>query len=166
MGDGKDSSGLILGLVIGTFIALVLFGKKTQVLSTQPIQPMQLAQSDIQQPSPQYNWQPTDIPRVDDIKSSVVQQDSKLDQMESQLQKATSQLEQATSKLQDLQDTVYKLQQNNVYTVPQATVQQPITPQPIQEQRIYKNSEKWNIVRGKDGRIKSLDIARDVKKTG
>lgn len=166
MGYGKDSSGLILGLVIGAFIALVLFGRKTQTLSASSVQPMQSTQSDIQQHNPQHSWQPTNIPKVDDVKSSVIQQDSKLDQMESQLQKATSQLEQATSKLQDLQDTVSKLQQSNVYTVPQATVQQPITSQPVQEQRIYKNSEKWNIVRGKDGRIKSLDIARDVKKTG
>lgn len=169
MGDGKDSSGLILGLVIGAFIALVLFGKKAEVLPTPPIQsiqPIQHIQSDVQQPNSQYNWQPMDIPKVDDVKPSVVQQDPKLAQMESQLQKATSQLEQATSKLQDLQDTVSKLQQNNVYTVPQTVVQQPIISQPAQEQRIYKNSEKWKIMRGKDGRIKSLDIARDVKKTG
>ncbi len=46
-------------------------------------------------------------------------------------------------------------------------IQEPINIQePLkQEQQIYKNSEKWQIIRGKDGRIKSLDIVRDVKKS-
>ena len=184
MGDNKDSSGMILGLVIGAFIALMLFGRRSQAIptppvqSTQAVQPMQIIRDNVQQSESQYNWQPMDIPKVDDIKPLVIQQDPKLSQMEYQLQKATSQLEQATSKLQELQDTVSKLQQNNISQPShviqeqsiqsaqgQSIVQQPIVQQPVQEQRIYKNSEKWKIVRGKDGRIKSLDIARDVKKS-
>lgn len=47
----------------------------------------------------------------------------------------------------------------------QQSIQPPQMTQPMQEQQIYKNSEKWQIVRGKDGRIKSLEIVRDVKKS-
>ena len=46
--------------------------------------------------------------------------------------------------------------------------QQPIyqPQQPAQSvEQIYKNSEQWKIVRGQNGRIKSLDIVRDVKKS-
>jgi hypothetical protein len=190
MGDNKDSTGLIiLGIVLGAILAFALLSRRTQTL--QPVQ-------SIQQIQPQ--WQPMDIPRVDDIKTqSPIQIPTHTDsmptqtvtQMASQLEKATYQLENATSKLQE---TVSKLQHNNVsqpsqppYIIlqpqtisqpPQVTVQ-PLTQdyQPPQQDNlqqvsniipntIYKNDEKWEIKRGPDGRIKSLNIIRDVKKNG
>jgi hypothetical protein len=216
--EDKDNSGLIIGLIIGTIITLALLSRNTQILPMQPVQQTQ------QQPQQQtlYNWQPMDIPRVDDIKPQPqhqpqiiqppviqVQQDPKLTEMVSQLQKTNSQLEQATSKLEELQETVSKLRQDRqdstyqvphvivqpehqpqiiiqqlpepqpqhqpesqpIITVPQQTIQSTIQhidqPIPISQpvEQIYKNSEKWKIVRGQNGRIKSLDIIRDVKKT-
>ncbi len=187
MGDNKDSTGLIiLGIVLGAILAFVLLDRRTQTLQqTQSIQ------------SQPVQWQPIDIPRVEDIKPiPQTQTDSQLIQMSSQLEKATSQLEQATSKLQE---TVSRLQ-NRQETQPQPQVivqpvpmyqsplpiyqpyQTPVIVQPLQEQNIqnnqnsqqynqqqisdtlYKNNEKWEIIRGSDGRIKSLNIIRDVKK--
>jgi hypothetical protein len=216
MGDNKDSTGLIiLGIVLGAILAFALLSRKTETLQpTQSVQEMQ----------PQ--WQPMDIPRVDDIKSQPpiqtpvqTQTDSMptqmVTQMAYQLEKATSQLSQLENATSKLQETVYKLQ-NNVpqpsqppYIIlqpqtipqppqpPQVTVQphqppqvtvQPHQPpqvtvqplpqdyQPYQFQQqdnpntipgtIYKNDEKWEIKRGPDGRIKSLNIIRDVKKNG
>lgn len=198
MGDNKDSTGLIiLGIVLGAILAFALLGRRTQAL--QPTQSMQ------QQP---IQWQPTDIPRVEDIKHiqppvQTIQPDPQLVQMTSQLGKATSQLEQAASKLQD---TISRIQQNTylqsqpsqpqyIVLQTQTIPQTPVTVQPIQptqtsqalEQHqqtqqpqsqieqdnlqqipntIYKNDEKWEIKRGPDGRIKSLNIIRDVKKNG
>ena len=96
MGDNKDSTGLIiLGIVLGAILALALLGRRTQTL--QPVQSIQ--------PQP-VQWQPIDIPRVEDIKPmqppiQIIQTDPQLIQMASQLGKATSQLEQVTSKLQE-----------------------------------------------------------------
>lgn len=187
MGDNKDSTGLILlGILIGV-IAFALLSRKTQTMSAQPTN---------QQPTNQYvDWQPMDIPRVDDIKLQIEQHtlprqealqtiiphttiDPSLVQMTSHLQKTASQLEQATSKLQD---TISRLQQNNNIPQQPIIIQQPIQPQqpqiivqpqPTQSQEslqqvsntVYKNNEKWSITRGQDGRIKSLEIIRDVKK--
>lgn len=192
MRDNKDSTGLILlGILIG-IIAFALLSRRTQTLSSQPT---------IQQPTIQHlDWQPMDIPRVEDIKLQTIPQpvktintDPQLVQMASQLEKTASQLEQATSKLQD---TISRLQQNNIsqpQSQPQQVIIQPIpmyqppiyqppqvTVQPLQEHTqqnsqqlsgpselsntVYKNNEKWEIVRGSDGRIKSLNIIRDVKK--
>lgn len=180
MGDSKDSTGLILlGIIIGV-IAFALLGKRQQISSAQPNQYL--------------DWRPMNIPKVDDIKLQTVPQPVQtiktdpLVQMASQLEKTASQLEQATSKLQD---TISRLQQTNLYqsSQPQQVIiqpipmyqsqqpiyQAPITAQPLQEHAqnsqlselsntVYKNNEKWEIVRGSDGRIKSLNIIRDVKK--
>ena len=217
MGEEKDSSGLIWGIIIGAIIALALLSRNNQQILSQSAnnhqqQPQKSEQS--QQPV----WKPMDIPRVDDIKPQTVQphiiqvqQDPKIIEMVSQLQKTSSQLEQTTSKLQELQESVLKLQQNNIYQQPQTTIQPetiyqleqttsklqetvsklekdqqtnqisinsniqtdqiPINVQQIEQiqrteqtQQIYKNSEKWAIKRGSNGRIKSLEIARDVEK--
>lgn len=131
MGDEKDSSGLIIGIIIGAFIALVLLSRKTQTMSAQPVQP-------IQQQTQQYNWQPMDIPRVDDIKPQIVQpsviqvqQDPQLIKALSELQKTSSQLEQTASKLQELQETVSKLKQDSMSQPQQIIIQQPAIQQPV-----------------------------------
>jgi hypothetical protein len=189
MGD-NDNSGLVIGIIIGTFIALVLFSRNTQTIYTQTTHEQHNQQSS-QQPQ-EYNWQPIDIPRVDDIKPQQIIQPL---QQDPDLQMTPSQLELVTSKLKELQDSISKLKQDTMYQPhifvqpepqpqiiiqqipqpqepqPQITVQ-PIVTQPIQPtqpitpvEQIYKNSEKWKIVRSQNGRIKSLDIVRDVKKT-
>lgn len=131
MGDEKDSSGLIIGIIIGAFIALVLLSRKTQTVSAQSVQP-------IQQQAQQYNWQPMDIPRVDDIKHHIVQppviqvqQDPQLIKALSELQKTNSQLEQTASKLQELQETVSKLKQDSMSQPQQIIIQQPAIQQPV-----------------------------------
>lgn len=199
MGDNKDSTGLVLlGILVGV-IALTLLSRRTQTLSSQHIQ----------QPANQHlDWQPIDIPRVDDIKPVQVKiqseqliqvhplTDSPFIQMVTQLQKTTSQLEQVTSKLQDTMSRLQQSrqsQQNRPPSQPQPIIIQPahiyqqnqhqpthIDTQPIQEylqqaqqqqdnsqqisNTVYKNNEQWEIKRGVDGRIKSLNIIRDVKK--
>lgn len=160
MGENKDPTGLIiLGIVLGAILAFALLNKKPQTLSLQQVQ----------QPTDQHaDWRPIDIPRVDDIKP---QTDPQLVQMTFQLEKTAHQLEQATSKLQD---TLSRLHNSVQYQ------QQPIIIQPIQEHlkqiqpqqdnqqkisnTVYKNNEQWEIKRGSDGRIKSLNIMRDIKK--
>ena len=237
MRDNNDS-GLIWGLIIGAIIALALLSRNNQQTLSPSANVQQSQQPQQSQQSQQLTWKPMDIPRVDDIKTHIVQpsviqppvisvqQDPKLIEMVSQLQKTSSQLEQTTSRLQELQDTVLKLQQNNQQphttiqpdTISQLeqttsklqetvskleqnsnihsqttsklqetvsklekdndmyiqTIQKPmslsieqIPAQPIEQipvQQIYKNSEKWAIKRGSNGRIKSLEIARDVEK--
>lgn len=202
MGDNKDSAGLVLlGILVG-IIAITLLSRRTQTLSLQHIQ----------QPTNQYlDWQPIDIPRVDNIRLQTVPQqvqsvqivktDHQLVQMASQLEKTAYQLEQATSKLQD---TISRLQQNSPPSQLQPIIIQPvqtyqpqpiiIQPTPIHQQHqpthtntqlvrehlqqdqpqqdnsqqisntVYKNNEQWEIKRGADGRIKSLNIVRNVKK--
>jgi hypothetical protein len=139
MGDNKDSTGLIiLGIVLGAILAFALLSRKTETLQpTQSVQEMQ----------PQ--WQPMDIPRVDDIKSQPpiqtpvqTQTDSMptqmVTQMAYQLEKATSQLSQLENATSKLQETVYKLQNN----VPQPSqppyiILQPQTiPQPPQPPQV------------------------------
>ena len=215
MEDSKSSSGLLLGLIIGAFITLMLFGRKSQPTGIVQHTSQRL---DNQYDNQEFRWQPMDIPRVDDIKLQIVQppiirvqQDPKLIEMVSQLQKTSSQLEQTTSKLQELQEIVSRLKQDSIsqpqqIIIQQPAIQQPVyqplhvivqqqpdgqppqtntqiqkpeivqSPQPVQpiqplqmtqpmHQQIYKNSEKWQIIRGKDGRIKFLDIVRNVKKS-
>lgn len=199
MGDNKDSTGLVLlGILVGV-IAFALLSRRTQALSLQHVQ----------QPINQcLDWQPIDIPRVDDIKPIQVKvqseqliqthplTDSPFIQMATQLEKTAYQLEQVTSKLQDTMSRLQQSQQNSppyqlqpiiiqpapIYQQNQPAQHQPtqINVQPIQEHlqqsqsrqddqqqfsnTVYKNNEQWEIKRGTDGRIKSLNIVRDVKK--
>lgn len=139
MGNGRDSSGLILGLIIGTLIALVILSRNSQQTRTSPVQYTSSQRLDNQYDSQQFKWQPMDIPRVDDIKPQIIQppviqaqQDPKLIEMVSQLQKTSSQLEQTTSKLQELQETMSKLKQDSVSQLPQVIVQQQSDHQSIQ----------------------------------
>jgi len=221
--DSNKTIGILLGILVGAFFTYIILKRdQTQTLSLEQMQQQKMSRQQEQILQQQYqqcqlnNWQPMDIPKVDDIKPSIIQQDSKLVQIESQLQRATSQLDGATSqldgttsqldratsqldgatsqldratsqldgatskiqdlqntvsKLQDLQNTVSKLQQNNTVKKSQVLVQPQIT-QPQQDMQqhvsntIYRNNEKWEIKRGLNGRISSLNIIRDVKKNG
>lgn len=191
MGDNKDSTGLILlGILIGV-IAFALLSRRTQTLSSQSTiqqstdqqhqhldwRPMDIPRVDDIKPQVQQQT----LPRQETLQTMAPHTtiDTSLVQMTSHLQKTASQLEQATSKLQD---TISRLQQNNNIQQQQHIItQQPIQPQqpqitaqpqPTQSQEnlqqvsntVYKNNEKWSITRGQDGRIKSLEIIRDVKK--
>jgi HAMP domain-containing protein len=191
MGDNKDSTGLIiLGIVLGAILAFALLNRRTQTL--QPIQPVQQIQP--VQPIQSQQWQPMDIPKVDDIKPQypITQQkqtdsipnhipNQTVDHMASQLEKATSQLENATSKLQE---TVSKLQQNNVtqppYIVLQPqTISQPphVTVQPLQQDQFYQPNYQSHIEQDnlqqdqfhQPNTIYKNDekwVIRDVKKNG
>lgn len=202
----ENKAGIILGLIIGTIVAIAILNRnmthtlRETIPITQSIQKSEL------------NWSPIDIPRVDDLLLKLQTQtyDSRLNQIESQLEKTTLHLEEATSKLLDLNNAIYKIQTTEIR---QPLIQQPhIQPvfiqqppnvivhpienksennsiqtqqiQPVQpilktnkdvnidnkinlnhsQDTIYKNNEKWDIKRGPDGRIKSLNIIRDVKK--
>lgn len=86
MDDNKDSILILLGLTFGAILTFILLGKPQtpQTVSTQQ------------------NWQPIDIPRVDDIRQvSQPPVDLQFVQMTYQLGKATSQLEQVAYKLQE-----------------------------------------------------------------
>jgi len=222
MGDSKSPIGLVLlGLAFGAILTFILLRKPQTVSAQPPIQQSHNIQP-IQQYDLQYNWQPIDIPRVDDIKQveqryiqpiqqynlqyqpidiprvdDVKQVEQQLDndrlpgtvlnkdldqadhqkssqsltqiiQIDPQLIQATSQLKNNMSKLEHavykLQDTISTIRQNT-YEQKQDTEQQLKTShqQPLHN-TIYKNDEKWEIKRGPDGRIKSLNIIRDVKK--
>ena len=188
----NDNSGLIWGIIIGAIIAFALLSRNNQqILSQQSSQQSQQSQQQTPVWKPMDIPRVDDIkPQTISQPIIQVQQDPQLIKALTELQKTNSQLEQTTSKLMELQDAVSKLRDNQpqqiiiqqpaiqqpIYQPPQITVQQqpeivqqpiqpPQTAQPMQEQQIYKNSEKWQIIRGKDGRIKSLEIARDVKKT-
>lgn len=192
MGDNKDSTGLILlGIIIGV-IAFALLSRRTQILSSQSTiqqptnqqyqhldwRPMDIPRVDDIKPQIQQQTLPHQEAFQTITHHTTI--DPSLVQMTSHLQKTACQLEQATSKLQD---TISRLQQNN--NIPQQPlkieIQQPVQPQqpqiivqpqPTQSQEslqqasntVYKNNEKWSITRGQDGRIKSLEIIRDVKK--
>ncbi len=185
----------LLGMLAGAFLVYVILKKdiipkviQTPVLSTQlqqndnqkllqdyeyqkAIQEIQhhKALQDIKNNQSQYQQQPmlqqTDsslqqvTAQLQKI-SSQIELVSQLQQVMNQSQKISSQIEQTTFKLQELQETVSRLRQEDI---PHNSAQsQPIQP----EQQIYKNNEKWKIARGSDGRIKSLEIIRDVKKNG
>ena len=190
MGD-NDNSGLIWGIIIGAIIAFALLSRNNinTISTSNPAQQSQQPQQPIWKPT---DIPRVDDIKPQTISQPIiqVQQDPQLIKALTELQKTNSQLEQTTSKLMELQETVSKLRDNQpqqiiiqqpaiqqpIYQPPQVTVSQqpeivqpstqpPQTAQPMQEQQIYKNSEKWQIIRGKDGRIKSLEIARDVKKS-
>ena len=109
----------------------------------------------------------------------------------SELEQTTSRLMETVSKLEKnndahlqtiskLQETVSRLEHDNnkfqtqieLATKDPQTVQISHIPETLQlpqyhtgqTQQIYKNNEKWLIKRGPNGRLKSLEIARDVEK--
>lgn len=177
--DSNKTIGILLGVLVGAFFVYIILKRdQTPTLSLEQIQQQkilqqqeQILQQQTQQQVQLTNWQPMDIPKVDNIKPSIIQQDPKLVQIESQSQRTTSQLDQITSKIQELQNTISKLQQNNTAQQPQVLTQpQIVWPQQDMQQHvsntIYKNNEKWEVKRGLDGRISSLNIIRDVKKSG
>lgn len=160
MGEEKDSSGLIIGIIIGAIIALVLFGRNTQTVSAQPVQHIQQQTQHIQQQTLEYNWQPMDIPRVDDVIKKLELQ--KLKTLAQTDQITTSQSHNTSTQT----DQTTASQPHNTSTLTQtiktpAQTDQTIKPSPMS---IYKNNEKWEIIRSTDGSIMSINIIRDVKK--
>lgn len=177
--DSNKTIGILLGILVGAFFAYIILKRdQTPTLSLEQMQQQkilqqqeQILQQQIQQQAQLTNWQPMDIPKVDNVKPSIIQQDPKLVQIESQSQRATSQLDQITSKIQELQNTISKLQQNNMVQQPQVLAQHQIVQHQQDMQQhvsntIYKNKQITNFVKDKDGDIIGISTERDAKING
>lgn len=125
--------------------------------------------------------QPETISQLEQTTSRLLETVSKLEQNNRAHLQTTSKLQETVSKLEhensNLMKTVATTEPRIIHVSQIPQISQPSQPtqlsqqsqqtqqhQPIQTQQIYKNSEKWLIKRGPNGRLKSLEIARDVEK--
>lgn len=121
--------------IISVVIGVVIGAVVVYALLHKPTQTLS-TQHTLQQSITERSWQPMDIPRVDDVIAKL----HKTVQVSNQTQTPVTQTQTANTSEQT-----------------QITIQ----PSPIS---VYKNNEKWEIVRGPDGSISSINIIRDVKK--
>lgn len=130
---------ILLSILIGAFFTYIILKNRQQTTTQyqQPIQPIQ--------------FQPTDI-SLQEIKTQFQQMNDQLKQINinAQLQQMNDQLKQTN--IEKRPSTQPKISDIN------KDIQVP-----IYNDTLYKNNEKWKIIRNERGLIEEINVLRDVK---